>query len=88
MAEKEAEGELGGSLVEGRTAGCWGVGPREERRAAARWVAQTVARWAMVAGVAVAVAMAVAVAVPMVVSTVAVEMAAGGEVAEADAAPR
>ena len=63
MAEKEAEGELGGSLVEGRTAGCWGVGPREERRAAARWVAQTVARWAMVAGVAVAVAMAVAVAV-------------------------
>ena len=45
----EVEGELGGGTVEGRTAGCWGAGPREEGKAVARWAAQTVARRAMVA---------------------------------------
>jgi len=38
--------------VAGWTAGCWGAGLREERRAAAHWVAQTAGRWAMVAAVA------------------------------------
>ena len=69
----------------GRTAGCWGAGPREERRAAALWAAQTVAHWAMVA---VMVVMVVAVAVAMVVLTVAVGTAAGGEEAEAGAGLR
>ena len=81
----EVEGELGGGTVEGRTAGCWGAGPREEGKAVARWAAQTVARRAMVAAV---VEMVVAVAVAMVVSTVAVGTAAGVEEAEADAGLR
>jgi hypothetical protein len=38
--------------VAGWTAGCWGAGLREERRAAAHWVAKTAGRWAMVAAVA------------------------------------
>ena len=36
----------------GRTAGCWGAGAREGRRAAARLVAWTAGRGAMVAAVA------------------------------------
>ena len=83
--EMEVEGELGGSLVVGRTAGCWGAGPREKGKAAARWAAQTAVGWAMVA---VMVVMVVVVAVVMVVLTVAVGMAAGGEEAEAGAGLR
>ena len=56
-------------MVVGRTAGCWGAGPREKGKAAARWAAQTAVGWAMVA---VMVVMVVVVAVVVVVLVVGV----------------